>query len=252
MQEESPEMPASQAEASKTEVSQAEGQVMPTIPRVTVSQEPMPAKTAGKCDTCGEVIDKGAMIWPIERLKKGDKARVIFTWSHVDCARSSDGELPPLPVCKHWARHGTCTYGDKCFYRHDGTLATDIRPVEFTENVRKLNRGKGKRNKIRNSAKSSIFAKWLIETYGIEYLRSGSGVLCIADGKGELAYHLGLSGISATVVDPRPLDLDKCRRQHAAGYEPCPLVHASLFCTDISLLSTAPHSNGISLHSTRA
>ena len=39
----------------------------------------------------------------------------------------------------------------------------------------------------------------------------GSGVLCVADGKGVLSFELwNVHGIPTTVVDPRPLKIDKC------------------------------------------
>jgi ubiquinone/menaquinone biosynthesis C-methylase UbiE len=53
--------------------------------------------------------------------------------------------------------------------------------------------------------------RWLINTFGEEYLASGSGVLEVAGGKGELAFEfMNLSGINTTVFDPRPMELTRC------------------------------------------
>ena len=52
--------------------------------------------------------------------------------------------------------------------------------------------------------------RFLLDTYGRELLSSGSGVLDIAGGKGELAFELvNLNNIRATVVEPRALKLAK-------------------------------------------
>ncbi len=52
--------------------------------------------------------------------------------------------------------------------------------------------------------------RFLLGTYGRDLLSSGSGVLDIAGGKGELAFELvNLNNIPATVVEPRALKLAK-------------------------------------------
>jgi hypothetical protein len=51
--------------------------------------------------------------------------------------------------------------------------------------------------------RATIFATWLIETYGIDELAVGKGVLDIAGGKGKLSIQLALQGkIQSTVIDP--------------------------------------------------
>jgi hypothetical protein len=53
------------------------------------------------------------------------------------------------------------------------------------------------------SMRAKIFASWLIETFGEEYLREGGGVLDVAGGKGKLSIELSVKGkIPSTVVDP--------------------------------------------------
>lgn len=57
------------------------------------------------------------------------------------------------------------------------------------------NRAKGLRAKI--------FASWLVETFGMEFLQSRGGVLDIAGGKGKLSIELALHGkIPCTIIDP--------------------------------------------------
>ena len=69
---------------------------------------------------------------------------------------------------------------------------TNNRPAEFSHGG---NKAKGMR--------ATIFATWLIETYGRDELAAGKGVLDIAGGKGKLSIQLALQGkIQSTVIDP--------------------------------------------------
>lgn len=49
-----------------------------------------------------------------------------------------------------------------------------------------------------------LFANWLIQTYGKKYLSTGSGVLDVAGGKGELCIALVELGIPVVLLDPDP------------------------------------------------
>lgn len=49
-----------------------------------------------------------------------------------------------------------------------------------------------------------IFAHWLVERYGRERLSSGSGVLDVAGGNGEISRTLHGLGVPSTLVDPNP------------------------------------------------
>ncbi|KAJ1478640.1 hypothetical protein T484DRAFT_1904169 [Baffinella frigidus] len=85
-----------------------------------------------------------------------------------------------------------------------------------------------KRRRVQNEFRCSVFRRWLEETFGLEMLRSGEGVLDVAGGKGELAFELvNLSKVPATVVDPRPLRLGKYVERHRLGlYQPRRSWHA--------------------------
>ncbi len=50
--------------------------------------------------------------------------------------------------------------------------------------------------------KGSVFAEFLVSTFGTTTLARGAGVLDVAGGKGELSRALGLRGIPAVIVDP--------------------------------------------------
>jgi len=68
--------------------------------------------------------------------------------------------------------------------------------------------GQIRRTKPKNKFRVGIFRTWLVDTFGDQRMRQGSGVVDVAGGKGELAFQLlNLCGIPATVVEPRPLQL---------------------------------------------
>lgn len=53
------------------------------------------------------------------------------------------------------------------------------------------------------AARANIFADWVVDTWGVEALSSGAGVVDVAGGKGLVAARLALAhGIPVTVLDP--------------------------------------------------
>ncbi|KAG0260204.1 hypothetical protein BG011_002081 [Mortierella polycephala] len=58
-------------------------------------------------------------------------------------------------------------------------------------------------SKVPHSQRAFIFCQWLVNTFGKDFLNSGSGVLDIAGGKGEISLFLThMFGIRSTVVEP--------------------------------------------------
>ncbi|KAG9071300.1 hypothetical protein KI688_005511 [Linnemannia hyalina] len=58
-------------------------------------------------------------------------------------------------------------------------------------------------SKVPHSQRAFIFCRWLVDTFGREYLNSGSGVLDVAGGKGEISLFLKhMFGVHSTVVEP--------------------------------------------------
>jgi len=55
-----------------------------------------------------------------------------------------------------------------------------------------------------------IFARWLVDTYGKEWLSRGSGVLDVAGGNGMISRTLTEMGVPSTLLDPDP----RCSRHH--------------------------------------
>eukprot|EP00928_Gymnodinium_smaydae_P064364 TRINITY_DN4770_c1_g1_i1.p1 TRINITY_DN4770_c1_g1~~TRINITY_DN4770_c1_g1_i1.p1 ORF type:complete len:411 (+),score=100.05 TRINITY_DN4770_c1_g1_i1:66-1235(+) len=120
--------------------------------------------------------------------------------------------------CRHFLRLGTCLYGDSCRFSH---VAVPV-PDKSLEDRRAWG---GRRRLVRKCGKAGALRRFLIETFGEETLAGGEGVLDVAGGAGELAFQLvNLNGLRTTVVDPRPLRVDrfvgKLRRGAYHGTEP--------------------------------
>jgi hypothetical protein len=191
------------------------------------------------CFLCTREVIKGEEIWPVLKpegpgVNLGGKKSAAHCWCHLECARAHapDGRLS-TPVCPHWLKKGSCAFGAVCFYDHPENLVAQIK-VNPNEPKRV---GTWKRRVTRKSGKASIFRRWLIDTFGLALLSSGSGILDVAGGKGELAFELvNLNRIPTTVVDPRPLDLSSYRRKFEFGiYWRNPLSHTYIHphaCSD--------------------
>ncbi|KAG2446467.1 hypothetical protein HYH02_008458 [Chlamydomonas schloesseri] len=75
------------------------------------------------------------------------------------------------------------------------------------------------RPRVRNRFRVSVFRSWLLDTFGADYLAGGSGVLDVAGGKGELAFELlNLNGVPASVLDPRPMQLEQYEKRLKEGF----------------------------------
>ena len=123
-------------------------------------------------------------------------------------------KIPALPsaqfhqrVCRHWWRKRDCRMGDKCRFAHPDVTTLPSYPRSRY------------RQQTRNAGRIGIFRRWLLRTFGKERLASGSGVMDVAGGKGMLAFELlNVHGIEGTVVDPRPLQLQRNAKMWRHGF----------------------------------
>lgn len=148
--------------------------------------------------------------------------------------------------CRHFAR-GFCFYGVSCKQSHDPDVAAtsgsaakiarqqqylmaDIavqackarlddlkaRDVPLEEvlavvgelsDLKAAKRRASSRPAKQKTERAGIFRRFLIDTYGIEALSSGCGVLDVAGGHGSLSFELvNIDGVPSTIVDPRPVE----------------------------------------------
>jgi Zinc finger C-x8-C-x5-C-x3-H type (and similar)/RNA-binding, Nab2-type zinc finger len=120
----------------------------------------------------------------------------------------------PLPDCKHWMRSGTCTFGAKCKFAHRDEKRNSL--PSSTESKR-ANRKRFPNT--RNNFTTRFFRHFLIDLFGVELLRAGSGVLDVAGGKGHLSFELTrINDINATLLDPRVPSYERVAQKIDRGY----------------------------------
>jgi hypothetical protein len=179
---------------------------------------PLLCRSESICCVCITELIPGSLTRPLlvsdDREDLGSScaagsARALVEWCHRDCVHSEDNRIP---LCKHFLS-GKCLYADSCAFRHDITAS-------HNSSLRaRPRRGVWQRRKIYNEGKAAAVRRWMLDTFGVDYLQSGTGVLDVAGGKGELSFELlNLNGIPATVVDPRPLRLYRYKRKLSFGY----------------------------------
>lgn len=126
---------------------------------------------------------------------------------------------PEAAICKHWHLHyGQCFFGAACLYRHPAIARATIE-AQKAEYARKREekKSKGKRPQVRNGSKVIVFRNFLRRVFSPEFL-SSVPVLDIAGGKGELAFEMANRDHSdVTVVDPRPLSVERNHRKFVLG-----------------------------------
>ncbi|KAG0091523.1 hypothetical protein BGZ93_007523 [Podila epicladia] len=112
--------------------------------------------------------------------------------------------------CKFWINSHKCLKED-CRLKHPtGDEYTRIQEMWVSERTQERKvRARiqddphATSSKVPHSQRACIFARWIVEKYGREYLNSGSGVLDIAGGKGEISLFLThMFGIRSTVIEP--------------------------------------------------
>lgn len=176
------------------------------------------------CALCGALILAGEVTRPLSAAalyadgdrkqdslnpSDGDPVPDRIVWSHLMCAPSNDD--PRVPVCKHWKRRGSCVFRISCLFRHPLSLSSN-QPggAKGSEEIQRGRRGRRLRRRIFNDGRAAALRRWVLDVFGDSYLRSGSGVLDVAGGKGEVAFELeNLNGIPTCVVDPRAMELNR-------------------------------------------
>ena len=72
----------------------------------------------------------------------------------------------------------------------------------------------GSHTRPNTESRHQQFVAWLVESFGLETLRSGAGVLDVAGGAGGVAFELAFRrGVPCTVVDPRQMKLNTKQRR---------------------------------------
>ncbi|KAF9082115.1 hypothetical protein BGX27_004638, partial [Mortierella sp. AM989] len=117
------------------------------------------------------------------------------------------------PHCKFWLNSGKCNK-EQCLFWHETDMAklkierrrwveeriqAKLRISHHTSDPHQ------KTTKNQHRERALYFAHWLIKFFTRDFLNSGSGVLDIAGGRGDLSWELQTrQGIQSTIVEPRP------------------------------------------------
>ena len=166
------------------------------------------------------------------RTKTKDKVTNEGTHS----ADSHDTQQNNLP-CKFWINQGQCHKGSSCRFAHSAERGAEAkkwigerRARRRAAQVEEMKRndviynegsdahdtatGTGTHSLKTKSHRAAIFATWLVDTFGLETLRKGTGVLDVAGGRGDVSWELFAKlGVPCTLVEPRQRKLNKAQHR---------------------------------------
>lgn len=142
--------------------------------------------------------------------------------------------------CKFFVHTGRCPKGDACAFSHDATReernelqVAFVAAQSAARRRRAAGDGTDAERVLPKRDRAKVFAAFLAETFAVEALNAGRGVLDVAGGRGTVAFALQAEhGVRATVVDPRgavALTKDQRRRHGEEADALLPASIASMF-----------------------
>ncbi|OQR93439.1 hypothetical protein ACHHYP_02555 [Achlya hypogyna] len=147
-------------------------------------------------------------------------------------------------ACKYYFNNASCVRGSDCHFWHgDPQDYKALRAEWFARRAvqkRELAALDGDAHdpheKGMKAQRARIFCDWLLETFGPDAMRTGSGVVDVAGGKGDIPFELwNKRGIPTTLVEPRPLNPRKVHHKFFAKSKTGPCRHIQA-CLDNDLL----------------
>ncbi|TMW66217.1 hypothetical protein Poli38472_003982 [Pythium oligandrum] len=138
-------------------------------------------------------------------------------------------QINGLNACKYYfsgAYGANCLRGEQCHFWHgkpeDYEQNRQIWLTKRQEQRRAVSHIEGDEHdpeeKWLKAQRARIFCDWLVEKLGEEQLGQGTGVIDVAGGKGEIPIQLwNIRGIRTTLIDPRPMKLNKKNRKIVAS-----------------------------------
>ncbi|KAF4323347.1 hypothetical protein BBO99_00002048 [Phytophthora kernoviae] len=136
--------------------------------------------------------------------------------------------LDGFNACKYYfssAKGANCLRGEQCHFWHgqledfkENRRRWLVKRLEQRAQAAQIAGDNGDpHSKLDKSQRSRIFCDWLVESLGEERLTSGTGVIDVAGGKGDIPIQLWIRrGIPTTLIDPRPMKLGKFNRKLVA------------------------------------
>jgi hypothetical protein len=124
-------------------------------------------------------------------------------------------QLHGFNACKFYfaggAKGAQCLRGQQCHFWHGAAEDYDTNRQLWLEKRKEQRRAVGRIDGDHHDAdekhmkdhRARIFCDWLVDTMGEQQLKSGTGVVDVAGGKGEIPVQLwNLRGIPTTLIDP--------------------------------------------------
>ncbi|KAF0686754.1 Aste57867_21459 [Aphanomyces stellatus] len=130
-------------------------------------------------------------------------------------------------ACKYHFSNASCTRGETCHFWHGAPDEYKSLQQEWlakrAEQKRELtlleDDPHDPHEKELKTHRARIFAEWLVELYGHERLRRGTGVIDVAGGKGDIDFELAmLRAIPSTLIDPRVVKTRKTHLKYMAQH----------------------------------
>lgn len=122
-------------------------------------------------------------------------------------------------LCKFYTSSGTCLRGEQCRFRHtDDKVERQRWMWERAQLRRRRQTLRGDTTDLASKApkrqRGQVFVDWLVSKFGASRLGSGTGVIDVAGGRGDVSFELTTKrGIPSTIIDPRPRRLNKLQRR---------------------------------------
>ena len=141
--------------------------------------------------------------------------QILQLWSETNPGVNFIPRPPELSVkseavCKQFLNTGRCSR-EKCHFQHLEQQSELIeKRVKFVKEKKErqilVHEGDLEKNDsiVNKSQRSRIYSEWIVNKYGLEYLKSGL-ILDIAGGRGDLSFELTSKfSLNCVIVDPRP------------------------------------------------
>lgn len=117
-------------------------------------------------------------------------------------------------LCKRWKTKGVCDI-ENCIFRHFHNKGEEEKferlKIRQKEMWKESHEGDpiDEDSKMPKAARNLLYARWLVDKFGLEYLKSGE-IIDVAGGKGLVSFYLTTEfGLKCVVVDPRGTTLPK-------------------------------------------
>jgi hypothetical protein len=156
----------------------------------------------------------------IQILSSDNKIDPMINKKRIDYTKVREAETKAL--CKQWKNKKSCNL-ESCSFRHFYLEGEENKINELKKRSDAMfkssheNDPLSHEDKMSKSKRNLLYAQFLVDTFGLEYLKSGP-ILDVAGGKGLTSFFLTkLYGLNCIVIDPRGVTLPKSEAKELAN-----------------------------------